>query len=364
MSDKVYRKAGSFLAHNFEENAVEARRRLLGVASEDPVVVRACRELQEGAYKLAPHVVEEVARLADEELARYLRYRYRYDVFPATKELDAYPPCLQIEPSSICNYRCVFCYQTDERLTAPKNKHMGQMSLDLFKKVVDEATGQVEAITLASRGEPLIAKGIEPMLEYLRGRFLALKVNTNAWFLDERKCHALLSAGVNTLVFSCDAAEEPLYSSLRVNGKLERVMENIRQFQQIRERHYSDSRTITRVSGVRVSEAQDHGQMEAFWGDLVDQVAFVDYLPWENTYDQPPNGLTTPCSDLFRRMFVWWDGRVNPCDVDFLSKLQVGSAQESSLTELWTGPAYTELRRAHLAGERQQKAPCQGCSLI
>ena len=42
-------------------------------------------------------------------------------------------------------------------------------------------------------------------------------------------------------------------------------------------------------------------------GDLVDHEAFVDYNPWENSYEKAPNGLATPCSDLWRRMFVWWD---------------------------------------------------------
>ena len=32
---------------------------------------------------------------------------------------------------------------------------MGQMTLDLFKKVIDQAQGNIEFISLASRGEPL-----------------------------------------------------------------------------------------------------------------------------------------------------------------------------------------------------------------
>ena len=35
------------------------------------------------------------------------------------------------------------------------------------------------------------------------------------------------SGGVKTIVFSADAAEEPLYSRLRVNGKLSVILENI-----------------------------------------------------------------------------------------------------------------------------------------
>ena len=100
---------------------------------------------------------------------------------------------------------------------------MGIMSLDLFKRVIDEAQGKCEAVTLASRGEPLICPDFGPMIKYAGGKFLALKLNTNAWFLNEKLCYAILEAGVNTVVFSADAASEPTYSRLRVNGNLEKV---------------------------------------------------------------------------------------------------------------------------------------------
>ena len=45
--------------------------------------------------------------------ARYLVYRYKYVVYPRLRKIDIYPPCVQIEPASICNYRCVMCYQSD-----------------------------------------------------------------------------------------------------------------------------------------------------------------------------------------------------------------------------------------------------------
>ena len=192
---------------------------------------------------------------------------------------------------------------------------MGMMSLDLFKRIIDQAEGRCEAITLASRGEPLICPDIKAMIRYAGGKFLALKLNTNAWFLDEKFCYAILEAEVNTLVFSADAASEPNYSKLRVNGSLQKIYENIKLFNGIRKKHFPESKIITRVSGVKVPETDNLEDMEKFWGELVDQVAFVKYNPWENSYDQPVNYIKEPCSDLWRRMFVWWDGKVNPCDV-------------------------------------------------
>ena len=75
-------------------------------------------------------------------------------------------------------------------------------------------------------------------MEYSIGKFLNLKVNTNASLLTEKKCHSLLCGGAKTIVFSADAAEEPLYSKLRVRGKLDKVLRNIELFQKIRETNY------------------------------------------------------------------------------------------------------------------------------
>ena len=298
------------------------------------------------------------------ELPRFLFYRYRYEVFPQQLKLDEFPPCLQIEPTSICNYRCVFCYQVDSSFNKKSNGMMGTMSLGLFKSLIDEAAGNCEAISLASRGEPLICPDIEKMLAYAEGKFLALKLNTNAWFLDEAKCHAILQAGVNTVVFSAESASEPNYSRLRVGGKLERVVKNIKRFHEIRERQYADSKTITRVSGVKTPDSDDIDHMERFWGNWVDQVSFVDYNPWEDTYQQPVNNITNVCSDLWRRMFVWWDGSVNPCDSDYKSTLCVGKAPGIRLSSAWRSKQYEEIRDNHKRQKRQKCNPCDRCVVI
>lgn len=315
-------------------------------------------------FVLSPGVIDEIMSFPDEStLPRYLVHRYRYEIFPQQRVTDAFPPYLQIEPSSICNFRCVFCFETDATFSSKSSGHMGYMPLDLFKSVVDQVVGEVEFLSLASRGEPLLCPDIVPMLEYTRGKFLSLKLNTNAAMLDEPKCHAILAGGVKTLVFSADAATEPLYSKLRVNGKLEKVVANIERFQKIRAVHYPDSSIITRVSGVKISEQQDIDAMERFWGGLADQVAFVAYNPWENTYQQPENDVAEPCSDLWRRMFVWWDGRVNPCDVDYKSVLAAGNVREAGVSALWQSDAYVQLRRAHLDGERRKHDPCKRCTV-
>ena len=316
------------------------------------------------SFKLTENTIAEIYTIDDRKLLNYLVHRYRYEVFPNIKEIDDFPPLLQIEPSSVCNFRCVFCFETDTSFTNKKNGFMGRMELDLFKKIIDQAEGNIEFLTLASRGEPLICPDFDKMLMYAKDKFLNLKINTNASKLDEKKCHAILSSGVKTIVFSADAADEKLYSKLRVNGKLSQVLKNIERFKKIRETEYKDTKIISRVSGVKFTNEQNEDEMFKLWNGLVDQVVFVNYNPWENTYDKSANKIETACSDLWRRMFIWWDGNTNPCDVDYKSTLSVGNFKKNSISSLWRSEKYNFYRKKHFSKKRHSISPCKSCTVI
>ena len=125
-------------------------------------------------FSLTTNVIKEIQTLKVEQIINYLIHRYRYEIYPQSKILDDYPPYLQIEPTSICNYRCVFCFETDKSFTNKNSGFMGTMSYDLFRQIIDEAEGNIEFLSLASRGEPLACPDISSMLKYTIGKFLNL----------------------------------------------------------------------------------------------------------------------------------------------------------------------------------------------
>ena len=57
-------------------------------------------------FKLKENTIAELNTFkSDKEVINYLINRYKYEVYPIIKKLDEYPPLIQIEPSSICNFR-------------------------------------------------------------------------------------------------------------------------------------------------------------------------------------------------------------------------------------------------------------------
>ena len=319
------------------------------------------KKITQNKFKINKHEINELKSIEEDNISRYLVYRYKYRFFSKEKRVGKFPPCLQIEPTSVCNFRCIMCYQSDKSFSNKSKGFMSNMSLDLYKKVIDEVEGKVEAITLASRGEPTLNKDFKKMLNYSNKKFLALKINTNASMLDENMIHAILSTDIQSIIFSVDAADKETYEKIRVNGKFDKIMKNLKLFAQIRKDHYSKSKHIVKMSGVKISKNQSMKSMERQFKELADVIAFVNYSPWESAYDNEPNDLKHACKELWTRMFVWADGKVNPCDYDYKSVLSKWNAKDTSISDIWNSREYNDLRQKHLNKKRNTIEPCVRC---
>ena len=323
--------------------------------------------LKDEDFILSNHELFEFSKIESSKIVRYVIYRYKYNIYPKLRILDKYPQCLQIEPTSICNFRCVICYQVDKSFSGKSHGHMGYMSLDVFKKVIDEVEGKIEAITLASRGEPTLNPKLENMLRYMDGKFLGTKINTNASMFNEKLINVLLSSNLQTIVFSIDSINKKDYEKIRVNGKFDKIMRNIELFHKIKSTNYSNSNTIIRVSGVKLNEKQSFGEMKSFWDGFADSVSLTNYNPWESAYDNKINTVIEPCSTLWRLAYLWWDGKVNPCDYDYkstLTRFEDLVFPEMSITDVWTSDFYNKLRESHLENKRKNIEPCKRCVQI
>ena len=293
----------------------------------------------------------------------YLIFRYKLRVYPSLKKVIDFPVYLLIEPVSACNLRCVMCFQVDKTFT--KKPYMGMMKLDLFKKIIDEAVdGGTKAITLASRGEPTMHKKLGEMLDYASGKFFEIKLNTNGTILTEKLCHTILSTGVNSLVWSIDAPKKELYEQIRVRGNFDEVIDNIKMFNEIKEKYYSDSPILTTASGVMFREDQDVDEFNNFFKKIADQVALQPCEErWDTYFNEVHPDINSPCMYLWERMYIWFDGICNPCDVDYKSYLETGNINEKSIKEVWHGETYTKLRDDHLSDKRSNWTPCDRCGI-
>jgi len=294
--------------------------------------------------------------------ADYLIYRIKFISYEKQESIADFPLYLVLEPVSACNLRCTMCFQIDETFTN-NQKFMGMMDFNLLKKIIDEAEKNgTKAITLTCRGEPTLHPRLGEMLEYCGGKFLELKINTNATKLTDKLIHQMLKSGLTDIVFSVDSYTKEEYESIRVRGIFEQVLNNIIRFKEIREKSYPNSRCATRISGVKVDPNQDPEKFKEFWKEYVDYVIMVDMIQrWDiynNTADVMGNG---PCYHLAGRMYIYFDGACNPCDQDYKGLLAIGNVKDKTIREIWKSKKYADLRDAHRNNLRANYNPCDRC---
>jgi len=294
---------------------------------------------------------------------KYLVHRQKFNYLENNQSLPDFPIYLIIEPVSACNLRCPFCHQVDENFTSNKQM-MGNMNFELFKKIIDEASEKgTNAITLTCRGEPTLHPQIGEMIEYCSGKFLELKMNTNATRLNEKLIHQILKSGMTDLVFSVDSYFKEEFESLRVGANFENVLNNIKKFKEIREKFYPNSSCITRASGVNVGK-QDPKKFKEFWEKYVDYVVMVKMLERWDIYNNPLEKMGKgSCHYLGRSLSIYFDGSVIPCDIDYEGKLSVGNVQDNSINEIWVGEKYTQMIFAHKNDQRSKYFPCDRCPI-
>lgn len=311
---------------------------------------------------------------SDQKALDYLVYRYKVKKFANKLDVSGFIPVLHLESATNCNLICTMCYQADQRLRDTiKTQKIKTMPWDLFTKVVDDAFAHgCRAVVFAGRGEPTLNPRFTAMLKYCHDKgFLHLKLNTNMTQMTETMAREWLSMNAFlTIVFSVDAGDKKVFEEIRVGAKFDEVKGNVGMFNRIRRDEFPNSPVRTRVNMVLFREDQDREEARKLWEPLVDEFSArtANAEQAGGTYLDNPDGSprnVAPgqvCLAPFTRIYVWADGKVNPCENDYLSWLQLGDANTESLHDIWVGPKMRALRLTFVTGKKNCLRPCNNCS--
>ena len=311
-------------------------------------------------FKITSQEQNHIESLEQGQILKYILYRYVFKEYPKKKITTKFPIYILIEPVSSCNLKCGMCFQSDS--TFIKKEYMGKMDINLYKKVIDEAHANGTcAITFGSRGEPTIHPQIIEFLDYLKGKFLDVKLITNATKLSDELIHKIFSCNINQVSFSIDSENKKIYEEIRKFSNFDLILKNVKRYNEIK-KEYKGINTITRISGVHVSDKQDPKKFHEFWSNYADEIVFKKAFERWNTYENEPQpNLTEPCNLPWERMYVWYDGKVNPCDADYKSKLSYGNIKDQSIKEVWNSKEFIDFKEKHLNGLRNSLMPCDRC---
>lgn len=134
---------------------------------------------------------------------------------PSPLSLDdmAAPLFIAWQITSVCNMACHHCCEDSGHLMP---NEMGEAAvMGLCRQIVDLGV----PYTAISGGEPMLHPSFFNVCEHLRTHGVALKVETNGEFIDERAARRFAGLGLRSVQISVDGASAATHEELRVRGR-------------------------------------------------------------------------------------------------------------------------------------------------
>lgn len=278
-----------------------------------------------------------------------------------------YPHVIIIELTNYCNAQCVFCplFHGNDKIDRDIRPR-STMSINLFQKIVSEIScweKKPDSILFDMHGEPLLDKKFFERLAIFKEADLSNRVDilTNAEFLSEELSEAIVRSGIHRITIGFDGATKKVYEQHRVGCHYDRVLKNISQFVNTRNK----LKGVTRVAIQYVRTRNNtHEVLPAYklFSEILDESldCFQDTLSinWgSEEFDGNENILrktkinpqdTVYCPMLESNLIILVDGSVPACCWDYnLHVLNgpLGNVNRESLLEIWNGELFNNLRK-------------------
>jgi radical SAM protein with 4Fe4S-binding SPASM domain len=249
------------------------------------------------------------------------------------------------------------------------------MSLDLFRRVIDEAKTFIDDADLFGGGEPLLNPHIFEMIVYAKTAGIHTRMHTNATLLNAERSQALLESGLDFLSLSFEGYSKDIYERTRVNAVYEETLENIQRFLEIKScRGYRKPYTVLQVLKPAAEEqtAEIKTGLDKLRGMFASRAGLNEFKVISlHNYGGKVAGVAktqqaryAPCTFLWYAIFVLWDGTIVPCCVDWWGDYALGNINDMTLAQAWNGEKLQRLRTLLATRQYDQVPLCKGCDRL
>jgi radical SAM protein with 4Fe4S-binding SPASM domain len=281
------------------------------------------------------------------------------------------------------------------------------MTVERLRALLDELP-DLEELTLQGLGEPLLAPDLFAMIAEAKSRGVRVGFNTNAMLLTAERAERLVELDLDWLHVSIDGASPETFAAIRVGGRLEQVVENLRTLVQIRAQYGRHSPRIQlntvlmrrnqlelpAIVELAASIGVDRMWVQRLSHDLQDvrddsgyeslrvvtdaellgdvdvepvlaaaaATALRHGLDLRLPAGAEPGEPTRRCDWPWTASYVTHEGAVQPCCMVMGSdRATLGSVDRQSFTEIWGGATYDAFRQQ--LSSNDPPAVCVGCSV-
>ncbi len=285
------------------------------------------------------------------------------------------PYVVYIEPSNLCNFKCIFCPTGDPELLKKVKRPAGNMSMELFRKIVDELADletEIRLVNLYKDGEPLVNPLFPEMVAYLKQSGITKRIwtKTNGSLLNPEMNRRLIAAGLDWIGISVEAiSREGYQKTAGVKLDYDRFRENIADLYQNR----GNCEIYIKIADSGLSPEEVEQFYQDFSG-ICDFCAVEKLMGWSysnikdftlgttpDTYDGLPFTEKDVCPYPFYVMAFNFNGTVSLCGNDWSHSTVVGDASIEKVKDIWNGSRLFKFRQMLLEGRRHQNKACGDC---
>ncbi|KWT85309.1 radical SAM/SPASM domain-containing protein [Candidatus Magnetominusculus xianensis] len=295
-------------------------------------------------------------------------FPYDMDTLEQFKDSQAFPKMVTINTTYICNSKCPHCPYTNSTIRQEQRAiETPYMPEDVFKTIARQ-TGQNKSILRVSgAGEPLLHNRLIDYIEYAKAEGCQTGLITNGSMMTEDKASRLLSAGIDTIEFSVDAADIETYSIVRKGLDFDNTLENIKLTVALRNTLNPATNIIASVVNQKII-TEKVPQIVEFWDKIVDKVQVRKYLTWDINDLADSGDLTpylnadAPCPFPFDRILIDTNGDVRFCIYDIKGRTNWGNVMKEPISAIWGGADFQWLRQLHIKREFSRMKLCENCA--
>lgn len=286
---------------------------------------------------------------------------------------------MSIEPTTTCNLGCPECPSGLKSFTRPT----GNLEYEFYKKTIDEVGDNLLYLYFYFQGEPYLHPKFNELVKYAAQKKIYTVTSTNAHFLTERKAKETVESGLDRILISIDGTTQETYEQYRIGGKLEKVIEGVKNLVKAKQEAGSSTPHIAlQFLVVKPNEHQIDDVM-ALGKELgVDEVKLktAQIYDYENGSDLMPtidkysryekqnsgtykvkNEMLNHCWKLWHSCVITWDGKIVPCCFDKDAQHQLGDLNTKSFHTIWQSDLYKSFR-SRVLKSRKEIDICTNCS--
>ncbi|MEW6139522.1 MAG: SDR family NAD(P)-dependent oxidoreductase [Thermodesulfobacteriota bacterium] len=175
---------------------------------------------------------------------------------------------LQVESALACNLRCIMCPWIEFRAQAP---HRGLMPQEVWDAIRPHLS-QVRTVDFTGGGEPLLQPRLAEWMAEAKSEGCETGILTNGLLLNKEMAEKLLSAGMDWLCVSIDAATQDLYEKIRRGSNFDTVCSNLARIGEMRSGKLPKTMINFVIMHMNAHQVEDMVRLAATLG--VDQVNF------------------------------------------------------------------------------------------